>query len=448
MFAVILNVTLIFSAVSLGLPVSLSWAASSGASGKIVFVSNRDGRDQIYVMNVDGSLQTRLTMDKRPVTTVDKKAVPIGSDDHPAWSPDGTQILFDSNRDGDRDIYVMNSDGSGVNQLTNDPASDSFPAWSPDGKKIAFQSDRDCTPDNCLQTEIYVMNADGSRQERITIQSSGSGISDQHPAWSPDYGQIAFDSNRDGDYEIYVLDVDNPIRVKEVTYNTKPVDDTFPVWSPDGKKIAYDSTRWNHEIWVMNAADGSDGHFLIPRSWKASVTENAAWSPNGSLIAFDSYRDDPAGKQREIYVTSADGAEPERLTFSVHEDMDPDWHEDGLGPPLSTTQSLTVTATMTATASVAATRPVTAIGPVTGVGSYSLVAPYLGWIGAIAALVILTIGLLRYRRGYLTLRRLGGTQTQAEKYLVLLAKLDQMHEHGEISEGYYLRLKREYEEKL
>ena len=195
------------------------------------------------------------------------------------------------------------------------PISDSFPVWSPNGKRIAFQSDRDCIPRNCRETEIYIMNADGSQQDRVTLRSPGSGISDRHPAWSPDGDEIAFDSNFDGAYEIWALNVQNPISVRQITYYAWPVDNTFPVWSPDGKKIAYESTQWNHEIWVMNA-DGSDRHWLIPRDWQAISTESAAWSPDGSLIAFDSYRDDPEGKQREIYVTSANGGEPERLTFS------------------------------------------------------------------------------------------------------------------------------------
>ena len=110
-------------AVSLVLPLSVCGAALTDASGKIVFVSDRDGKDQIYVMNADGSIQTRLTLTNiyMPLTTVDDDFLPIGSDDHPVWSPDGTQILFDSNRDGHRHIYLMNADGSGVRQLTMDP---------------------------------------------------------------------------------------------------------------------------------------------------------------------------------------------------------------------------------------------------------------------------------------------------------------------------------------
>jgi dipeptidyl aminopeptidase/acylaminoacyl peptidase len=102
-------------------------------SSKIVFASNREGSMQIYAMNADGSGQTRLTYSG-------------ANDDYPRWSPNGTKILFQSDRDnpdtGYMDIYVMNTDGSGVIRLTTDANDDSIASWSPDGSKIVFQSMR------------------------------------------------------------------------------------------------------------------------------------------------------------------------------------------------------------------------------------------------------------------------------------------------------------------
>ena len=125
-------------------------------AGKITFMSSRDGNAEVYVMNADGSGQTRLTKNNQTW------------DYCPAWSPDGSKIAFESDRDGNWEIYVMNADGSEQTRLTNNPEEDYSPAWSPDGSKIAFMSKRDGN------YEIYVMNADGSEQTR-THQQSGRG---------------------------------------------------------------------------------------------------------------------------------------------------------------------------------------------------------------------------------------------------------------------------------
>jgi WD40 repeat protein len=103
---------------------------SSNTPSKIAFHSDRDGNREIYVMDADGSNQTRLTN-------------AAGDDAWASWSPDGTKIVFQSNRDGNFEIYMMNSNGSNKLNLTNHPADDQFPSWSPDGSKIAFSSNQD-----------------------------------------------------------------------------------------------------------------------------------------------------------------------------------------------------------------------------------------------------------------------------------------------------------------
>jgi hypothetical protein len=135
-------------------------AGWSPDGSQIVFVSNRDGNFEIYVMDADGTNQTRLTND-------------AASDDRATWSPDGSQIAFESNRDGNFEIYVMDADGTNQARLTNDPAADSAAAWSPDGSQIAFRSTRDGN------NEIYLMNADGSNQINLTIDPAV----DEAPAW-------------------------------------------------------------------------------------------------------------------------------------------------------------------------------------------------------------------------------------------------------------------------
>ena len=231
------------------------------------------------------------------------------ADELPAWSPDGRRIAFDSNRDGNREVYVMNADGSGVTRLTDNGAADEFPAWSPDGRRIAFESNRDGNP------EVYVMNADGSGVTRLT----DNGARDWYPAWSPDGRRIAFDSDRDGNWEIYVMNADGS-GLTRLTY--KGAADFSPAWSPDGRRIAFTSERdGNWEIYVMNAdASGvtrltdNDAHDVAP-----------AWSPDGRRIAFHSHRDG----NWEIYVMNADGSGVTRLTYNGAGDGAPAWSPDG-----------------------------------------------------------------------------------------------------------------------
>ncbi len=201
---------------------------------KIAFMSKRDGNDEIYVMNADGTNQINLT--NNPAL-----------DANPSWSPDGTKIAFWSDRDGNREIYVMDADGTNQTRLTNNPAYDLYSSWSPDGTKIAFMSKRDGND------EIYVMNADGTNQINLTNNPA----LDANPSWSPDGTKIAFWSDRDGNREIYVMDADG---TNQTRLTNNPAYDLYSSWSPDGTKIAFRSARdGNWEIYIMDA-DGETRH--------------------------------------------------------------------------------------------------------------------------------------------------------------------------------------------
>jgi hypothetical protein len=175
--------------------------------------------------------------------------------------------------------------------------------------RIAFASDRDGN------FEIYVMNADGSGVTRLTNNPAD----DRFPSWSPDGKRIAFTSDRDGNREIYVMNADGS-GVTRLT--NSPAPDGVPSWSPDGKRIAFDSERdGNREIYVMNA----DGSGVTRLTNNPSIDGGPSWSPDGRRIAFASDRDG----NFEIYVMNADGSGVTRLTNSPGDDWTPSWSPDG-----------------------------------------------------------------------------------------------------------------------
>jgi Tol biopolymer transport system component/serine/threonine protein kinase/formylglycine-generating enzyme required for sulfatase activity len=273
---------------------------------RIVFSSDRDGDQDICVIDPDGSNVQQLT-----------------HNDTPDWggvvSPDGSRIAFNATRDDETyDIYVMNADGSDQRPITNDPANDLNPRWSPDGNQIVFTSYR-----NGIRN-IYWMDADGRNVRQLTDHDENAGS----PAWSPDGSQVAYWTTLDDFALIYVMDADGS--------NQRPLAEDGehgwgPSWSPDGSRIAFTSYRdGNNEIYLMNA----DGTGAVRITNDPANDESPVWSPDGSQIAFESNR----YGNFDIFVMAVDGSGLRQVTFATTDDRLSDWHlvaAANAGPPVA-----------------------------------------------------------------------------------------------------------------
>jgi TolB protein len=195
-------------------------------------------------------------------------------------------IAFTSDRDGHREVYRMNLDGTGQTRLTNGTCLADSPTWSPDGTKLAYGCTDPNSPDPIKVADIFVMNADGSNPITITDGTTRN----HHPDWGPD-GRIAFSTWRDGNDEIYVMNADgtNPVRLTE----NPDSGEIAPTWSGDGSHIAYTKTGYKrttdtyeldgNDVWTMNA--NGTGTALLYRSQFGDTWESS-WSPVSNLVAF------------------------------------------------------------------------------------------------------------------------------------------------------------------
>lgn len=271
-------------------------AAFPGENGKIVFTSLRDGDNDIYVANADGSDVVNLTNNTR-------------QDSSPSWSPDGTKIVFASDRQGGpEEIYTMKSDGTRVVRLTNNAFGDHWPSWSPDGQRIVFISYRDGN------AELYTMNADGTDQTRLT-QSMGA---EEHPVWSPDGSTIAFTRMISDRTQIFTM----PSIGGEQTQLTNFTNEALsPDWSPDGSKILFQGHHSDNQVDIFYQDIGTSN--VVNLTNTPSLHEHApVWSPDGLKF---SYAVNSALGGWDVYTADASGTSSIRITNHGMDDSEPDW---------------------------------------------------------------------------------------------------------------------------
>jgi TolB protein len=218
-----------------------------------------------------------------------------GSDLAPAWSPDRRRIAFQSNRDGNWEIYVANADGSNLRRLTDDEARDGEPSWSPNGKRIAFARDG----------HLYEMRADGKGVH--SLENDG-----EWPSWSPDGKSLAYDVEYAGFHGVVV---ESPVRSLH-SYGRH--EDRRPRWSPTGDLIAEECELRGHwHVCTLNVKS------LVVRYLTGHDSDSFAptWSPDGRRIAFISDRD---GKD-ELFAMNSDGTGVVRLTSGQADKDTPAW---------------------------------------------------------------------------------------------------------------------------
>ncbi len=271
--------------------VTVNDAPPPPANPAIVFVSEREGNRQIFLMDADGNNVIRLTDTG-------------GRAEFPSWSVNN-EIVYSQ----DEQLTLIGVDGSNVRSVSADGGATSVagiqPVWSPDGARIAFATEQNGNRD------IYVIDANGANLTQLTTDPAD----DQHPSWSPDGNQLAFTSNRDGQNEIYTYDV-NSGALTRITEND--ASDVQPSWSRNGTQIAFTSDRNdnNQEIYVMDA--NGDNVNRLTNSPDADT--QPSWSADNNQIVFVSQRD---GGDREIYVMDANGSNPTRLTDAPGQDVQP-----------------------------------------------------------------------------------------------------------------------------
>jgi len=320
-------------AVPLGLPAG---AVVPGSNGKIAFVASRDGNEEVYVMDADGSNQTNLT--RNPANDAD-----------PAWAADGSRIAFASDRDGDWEIFLMDADGSNVVQVTRNSSPDTSPTWAPDGTRIAFATIRG----RHGIRSIYVMEADGSHPTPL-VRGQGC-CGDFDPAWSPEGARVAFAWSGCGPGACFsgvdVTDADG--RYGYRVEGDADISRANSAWSPDGQTLASDDGR---DVWTAPSTTANQQNQVV--STMLAPGTDPAWSPDGNLVALV--------RGGDIRVVSAEGSGPAtNLTKSPGKDREPDWQTEPGSRPQSDLSIEAVWASSSATLGTAAelTLSVAAGGP-------------------------------------------------------------------------------------
>lgn len=287
-----------------------------GGTGQIAFASQRTGIPQIHIINVDGTGLRQLTNEQDGAC-------------QPDWSPDGKRLVYVSPCTQKQDfykgssLYIIDANGENRIALPTSLGGDFEPAWSPDGKRIAFTSLRDG------YMEIYMINLETNLVTRLTrAQDIARGVYARMPAWNPIGFQIAYVLKRAGNSQIWVTTDGNAYLSKpneQLAQTGNETNDFLPVWTRDGQFVLFSETNF----------EGSAPAWLMSLRYEERQTKKAvrlpieplpivdvSISPDGFWMVFESW---PDSLNHDIYVTTLTGANRIRLTTDPNFDFDPVW---------------------------------------------------------------------------------------------------------------------------
>jgi len=281
-------------------------ATPLAGGGRIAFISNRYGQQDLFTIRPDRSDLNRLTE-----TSSDEWG--------PSWSPDGSQLAYayyNLLQPIETGVYLINSGGSASYQLVGKGWG---PSWSPDGQRLIFGFNP-CRGSYCLHEEmtgsdLRLISAEGGSALAIT----GNRLDHSNPDWSPDGKQITYEvllgSWPVWNIEIYLTDEASS---DEVRFTTFAGDDVHPAWSPDGQRLAFSSSgSGNHEIQVINL----DGTGLTRLTEHIATDWQPTWSPDGRWIAFASDR----SGNFDLYLLELESGQLVQLTDDPGDEAEPDW---------------------------------------------------------------------------------------------------------------------------